>query len=132
MNDPVNHPSHYTAHPICEAIDICEHLSFNLGNAVKYLWRAGKKEDFAEDIKKAAFYLRREFQLKDGDVVFPREIKSLAKVLVRHPATDAIVRDILACSLDGVSVQAACAIAYAACGARINASLPAIGSFDKI
>lgn len=63
MSDSVNHPSHY-AHPSgVEAIDICEHLTFNLGNALKYLWRAGKKGPAAEDYRKAAWYLRREAAL---------------------------------------------------------------------
>jgi len=41
MNDPVNHPRHYTSHPSgIECITITEHMSFCLGNAVKYLWRS--------------------------------------------------------------------------------------------
>ena len=50
----VNHPPHYTAHPSgIEAVEVCEHLSFNMGNALKYLWRAGKKGDAVEDLQKA-------------------------------------------------------------------------------
>jgi hypothetical protein len=42
--DPVNHPSHYTSHPSgVECIVVVEHMTFNVGNAVKYLWRAGLK-----------------------------------------------------------------------------------------
>jgi len=59
--DNVNHPPHYNAHPSgIEAIDVCEHLSFCLGNAVKYVWRAGNKGDRIEDLKKALWYLDRE------------------------------------------------------------------------
>ncbi len=40
-----------------------EHLSFNVGNAIKYLWRAGlKSENAAEDLKKAAWYCNREIE----------------------------------------------------------------------
>jgi len=41
MQDPVNHPKHYTSHPSgIDCIQITEHMSFNLGNAIKYIWRA--------------------------------------------------------------------------------------------
>lgn len=61
-DDPVNHPMHYTSHPSgVECIDITEHMSFNLGNAVKYVWRAGLKSDDADvDLAKAIWYLERE------------------------------------------------------------------------
>lgn|SRR5574340_1580413 len=59
--EKVNHPSHYQGHKF-EVIDIIEDfdLGFNLGNAIKYILRAGKKELFFEDIKKAIWYLQRE------------------------------------------------------------------------
>ena len=62
VNDPVNHPSHYTNHQSgVECIQITEHMNFCLGNAVKYIWRAGLKDTNAiEDLKKAEFYIRRE------------------------------------------------------------------------
>lgn len=60
MSDAVNHPAHYTAHPSgIEAIEICEHLDFCLGNAVKYLFRAGLKDPVLQDLQKSAWYLRR-------------------------------------------------------------------------
>lgn len=61
-HDPVNHPPHYTAHPSgVEAITITEHYNFNVGNAIKYLWRAGlKTEDATQDLRKAAWYINRE------------------------------------------------------------------------
>jgi hypothetical protein len=59
--DPVNHPPHYTGHPSgVECIDITEHLNFCIGNAIKYLWRAGSKGDAVEDLRKAAWYNNRE------------------------------------------------------------------------
>lgn len=60
--DAVNHPKHYKLHPSgVECIAITEHFNFNLGNAIKYIWRAGLKSPSAiEDLKKAAWYLARE------------------------------------------------------------------------
>lgn len=62
MTDQVNHPNHYTSHPSgVEAIDVCEFIGFNCGNAFKYLFRRGQKHDspFA-DLRKAIWYIRRE------------------------------------------------------------------------
>jgi hypothetical protein len=65
-NDQVNHPKHYTSDPSgIECIDITRHRNFNIGNAIKYLWRAGLKEDKdrklidkqIEDLNKAVWYL---------------------------------------------------------------------------
>lgn len=67
MNDPVNHPIHYTSHPSgIECIEITEHMSFCLGSVVKYLWRAGLKGCAIEDLKKARFYLDREIARLEG------------------------------------------------------------------
>jgi hypothetical protein len=64
MNDPVSNPSHYTSDPSgVECIQITEHRTFNIGNAIKYLWRAGLKGDSAteiQDLQKAVFYINRE------------------------------------------------------------------------
>lgn len=58
---PVDHPAHYTSHPSgVECITVTEHMSFCLGNAVKYIWRAGLKGDALEDLEKARWYLDRE------------------------------------------------------------------------
>jgi len=57
----INHPEHYNRHPSgVECIDIAEGFNFNLGNAIKYIWRAGLKEDAVEDLHKAAHYIARE------------------------------------------------------------------------
>lgn len=60
--DCINHPPHYNQHPNgIECIDVVEYMNFCLGNAIKYIWRAGiKTEDPIEDIKKAIWYLNRE------------------------------------------------------------------------
>lgn len=64
-NDPVNHPSHYTDGKI-EVIDYIEDkgLGFCLGNAVKYISRAGKKDQSkeVEDLQKAAWYIQRKIE----------------------------------------------------------------------
>lgn len=63
MNDNVNHPAHYTDGNI-EVIDFIEDkkLGYHLGNAVKYIARAGKKDPdkYVEDLRKAVWYLQRE------------------------------------------------------------------------
>lgn len=70
-NDVVNHPSHYTDGKI-EVIDYIEDkkLGFCLGNAVKYISRAGKKypDKEIEDLEKAIWYInRRIYELKKGE-----------------------------------------------------------------
>jgi hypothetical protein len=62
-HDPVNHPSHYCSHPSgIECIEITRHHCFSVGNAIKYMWRAGLKdpspEKEIEDLKKAIWYLQ--------------------------------------------------------------------------
>jgi hypothetical protein len=61
--DNVNHPPHYTQHPSgVECSAVAEHFNFNIGNAVKYLWRAGLKGVQLEDLRKAAWYVNREIE----------------------------------------------------------------------
>lgn len=64
--DNVNHPKHYTSDPSgIECIDITRHRNFNVGNSIKYLWRAGLKIDAdkssinkqIEDLEKAVWYI---------------------------------------------------------------------------
>lgn len=59
----VDHPDHYNWTDI-ECIDVIEHMSFNLGNAVKYIWRNGRKENepHIDDLNKAIWYIEREIQ----------------------------------------------------------------------
>ena len=67
MSDSVNHPSHYTSHPSgIECIEIARHMNFNLGNAIKYLWRSGLKGDAIEDLEKAVFYIQDEITKRRG------------------------------------------------------------------
>lgn len=64
MSDNINNPKHYTEHLSgVECIQITEHMNFCIGNAVKYLWRAGlKHDDSLEDLRKARWYIEREIQ----------------------------------------------------------------------
>ena len=60
-NDSVHKPKHYTEHPSgIECIEVTEHMGFNLGNAIKYIWRCDLKKDAIEDLKKAKWYIDRE------------------------------------------------------------------------
>ncbi len=90
MNDPVNHPTHYTSDPSgVECITITRHRNFNIGNAIKYLWRAGLKKlgegglvphdapspaeaKQIEDLNKAIWYIADEIERLGGKVVVSR------------------------------------------------------------
>ena len=70
MDNSVDHPRHYTTHPSgVECIDVTEHMNFNLGNAVKYIWRMGQKVGVESlvDLKKARWYLDREIARLEGE-----------------------------------------------------------------
>lgn len=68
-HDPVDHPKHYMSHPSgIECITVTEHMNFCLGNAVKYIWRAGEKGNTVEDLEKAVWYLQREIaRIRDSE-----------------------------------------------------------------
>lgn len=68
-NDPVNHPSHYTRFKGIEVIQLTEQLNFCRGNAVKYIARAGAKDDSKEieDLEKARWYIDREIERLKGE-----------------------------------------------------------------
>lgn len=62
-NDPIN-PNHYRQHPSgIECIEITRHHDFCIGNAIKYLWRAGRKGPEAEDLRKAIWYIEKRIQM---------------------------------------------------------------------
>lgn len=67
QKDNVNHPKHYTSHPSgVECITITRHYCFSIGNAIKYLWRAGLKKELGlsdklkeiEDLNKAIWCIK--------------------------------------------------------------------------
>ena len=88
-HEAVDHPAHYNAHPSgVECITVVEHMGFNLGNAVKYLWRADEKGQAIEDLRKAAWYVQREIarreiarRERDEEVIAAR----LAQAAAHHP-----------------------------------------------
>jgi hypothetical protein len=64
-HDPVNHPRHYTTDPSgIECIQVTRWRNFNVGNAIKYLWRAGLKDrqEDIQDLRKAIWYIENEIQ----------------------------------------------------------------------
>ena len=76
VDSMVNHPPHYTSDPSgVECIDITRHRNFNIGNAFKYLWRNGLKEDKLgdnkakqiQDLEKAIFYIQDEIKRLRGE-----------------------------------------------------------------
>lgn len=79
MEDKVNHPSHYCwLKELCgiEVIDITRHLDFDLGNAIKYILRAGHKSEEGynnvdkeiEDLQKAVFYINDKINMLNDKV----------------------------------------------------------------
>jgi hypothetical protein len=74
IHDAVNHPSHYVSHPSgIECIQITEHMGFNLGNALKYIWRADLKHNAIEDLRKAVWYIERELSLREQKTTDKKE-----------------------------------------------------------
>lgn len=77
MEDKINNPKHYTSHPSgIECIEVTQFHDFCIGNAIKYLWRAGlKDEDLTiEDLKKAIWYITKKI-----DMLRTEKINSLIK-----------------------------------------------------
>lgn len=77
--DTVDHPPHYNSHPSgVECITVVEHMGFNLGNAVKYIWRADEKGNAIEDLSKAKWYIEREIKRRidmiEIDVPIPYKV----------------------------------------------------------
>ena len=91
-DDSVNHPPHYNSHPAgIECIDVVESFNFNIGNAIKYLWRQGLKEDAIEDLKKAAWYVQREIDRRENPmhVVRPKVGEVDLVIRTNSPGLDA-------------------------------------------
>lgn len=75
VSNNVNHPKHYTSDPSgVECIEITKHRDFCIGNAIKYIWRAGLKQEDGmtdkqkqiEDLEKAIWYINAEIELLKG------------------------------------------------------------------
>jgi hypothetical protein len=92
MEDNVNHPKHYCSDPSgVEAIQITRHRCFNIGNALKYLWRSGLKKDASmsdnakevEDLKKAIFYIQDKIKMLESEKKTNTEILKTGEALNR-------------------------------------------------
>lgn len=64
--EAVAHPPHYNAVPGIECIAVAQHFNFNLGNAIKYIWRCGHKGPAVEDLEKARQYINFEIERLKG------------------------------------------------------------------
>lgn len=103
-NDNVNHPKHYaTSMPTIqvECIDFAKKMNFCQGNAFKYVWRAGYKEDILEDLEKALWYIDQSMKLEyaaqemdDWKYVYEKIIKTntSGELEYRIEALDCIAR----------------------------------------
>ena len=97
MSDKVNHPTHYTSHPSgVECIQITEHYNFCIGNAIKYIWRAGLKDEAEydpiekeiEDCEKAIWYIKRHIsRLEKMRKVVPLTNKEKVELINAVPAS---------------------------------------------
>jgi hypothetical protein len=73
-NDAVSHPKHYANGMTTEVecIMFTRWMSFDIGNAFKYVWRAGHKDDFTQELDKALWYLEdaMEYEIKEKHLEF--------------------------------------------------------------
>ena len=101
MNDAINHPKHYTSsHSGHECIEFAERLNFNRGNAFKYAWRAfDKHENCIEDLKKCAWYLRREIA-RGKERSLDRPVKSDDMDILKHQNTGSLCFEVFIGQLD--------------------------------
>lgn len=79
--DNINHSTWYNKNPSgIECIEVASHFNFNLGNVIKYIWRAGLKTDNAiEDLKKALFYLNYEINWRQINETSKNKIRENPK-----------------------------------------------------
>lgn len=82
----VDHPRHYNSHPSgVECIEICEHMTFNLGNAFKYGWRYKDKGDPVENLKKMLWYLNRSYEHDSQFLIRDPGFQQYFKTFVMNP-----------------------------------------------
>lgn len=102
--DNVNHPKHYTSDASgVECIQVTRHRNFNVGNAIKYLWRAGLKQDAdkefiqkeIEDLNKAVWYIVDEIHRLNGicnvetdvlNTIMPSNNEDIVKSVLNYSA----------------------------------------------
>ena len=87
MNAQFSKVERYNQHPSgIECIQVVERMSFCLGNAVKYLWRAGHKDDVLDELQKAQYYVLRAIEV-DGlytDYSHDRQLSLFCRQLEPH------------------------------------------------
>lgn len=83
--DSVNKPKHYTTHPSgIECIEITRHMGYNLGNVIKYVWRADLKDNAIEDLEKALWYLSDEIAKRKKE---PKVEQGTINTLLANPGS---------------------------------------------
>lgn len=98
--DAVNNPKHYTSHPSAvECIEITRHLSFNRGNAFKYLFRRNDKGSPMQDLQKALWYIRDEIRHYPGHRQMPIEVIGLLAQIRNYEPEVWVARCFLAIAL---------------------------------
>ncbi len=97
---PVDHPEYYNGREDgIECINVIRHYTFNIGCAIKYLWRAGLKhsegktdqEKEVEDLKKAVWYIKDYMKNEKGDgtlFYLPRDMNRMVVKLTGHTIND--------------------------------------------
>lgn len=84
--DEVQKARHYNSHTSgVEAIEIVRYMSFNMGNAMKYCWRAGVKdaEKSLQDLEKALYYLRDEQKHRTFNLEYSRLLSNCSQLIAK-------------------------------------------------
>lgn len=100
--DLVNHPPHYTTHPSgVEVIELTRLLPFGPGNAVKYVLRRGLKNDEAEDLAKALWYID-DCHQHEGDTTYKitPKIQKVAQKIIEAEDNEYVVSFLKALCID--------------------------------
>lgn len=112
-NDPIN-PNHYKTNNGIECIDITKHFTYTLGNAIKYAWRAGKKDNLLKDLEKCLWYVN--LTLEEGYdcistdlrefIIASRKLSKLnADEFKQYPRQWEILKNLTISSLDLAKVK---------------------------
>ena len=81
----VHHPKHYMDPATgIECSEVTDYMMFNPGNAVKYLWRAGRKDDIEQDLRKAIVYIKRAEENEELHVLPTDAMKKLLEVAMNR------------------------------------------------
>lgn len=84
-HEMVHHPKHYMDPATgIECSEVTDHMMFNPGNAVKYLWRAGRKDDIEQDLRKAIVYIKRAEENEELHVLPIEPMKKLLEVAMNR------------------------------------------------